>query len=397
MKISNRMMAMQASPIRRLVPFADAARKRGIKVYGLNVGQPDIETPPEFMDAIRNAEIKVLAYANSKGDPQLVKATSDYYKRIGLPYEPEDIIITNGGSEALMWAFIAVADVDEDILVPEPFYTNYRSFAAPYAVNIKPLTTYAENGFALPSEAEIVSKLTDKTRAIALSNPGNPTGVVYTREEVEMLAKIAKEHDLFIIADEVYREFTYEGLKATSFGEMTDILDRVIIVDSVSKRFSACGARIGSLATKNKELPEQILKLGQSRLCAPTLEMIGSTALYQLDPSYFDPIRERYQNRRDVLCDGLAAIDGVLCKKPMGAFYAIAKLPVKNAEDFAKWMLTDFNDNNETVMVAPVENFYQTPGMGVDEVRVAYVLKTDDLKRAVEILDKALKVYPDRV
>ena len=397
MKISNRMLAMQASPIRRLVPFADAARKRGIKVYGLNVGQPDIETPPEFMDAIRNAEIKVLAYANSKGDPQLVKATSDYYKRIGLPYEPEDIIITNGGSEALMWAFIAVADVDEDILVPEPFYTNYRSFAAPYAVNIKPLTTYAENGFALPSEAEIVSKLTDKTRAIALSNPGNPTGVVYTREEVEMLAKIAKEHDLFIIADEVYREFTYEGLKATSFGEMTDILDRVIIVDSVSKRFSACGARIGSLATKNKELPEQILKLGQSRLCAPTLEMIGSTALYQLDPSYFDPIRERYQNRRDVLCDGLAAIDGVLCKKPMGAFYAIAKLPVKNAEDFAKWMLTDFNDNNETVMVAPVENFYQTPGMGVDEVRVAYVLKTDDLKRAVEILDKALKVYPDRV
>jgi aspartate aminotransferase len=391
------MLAMQASPIRRLVPFADAARKRGIKVYGLNVGQPDIETPPEFMDAIRNAEIKVLAYANSKGDPQLVKATSDYYKRIGLPYEPEDIIITNGGSEALMWAFIAVADVDEDILVPEPFYTNYRSFAAPYAVNIKPLTTYAENGFALPSEAEIVSKLTDKTRAIALSNPGNPTGVVYTREEVEMLAKIAKEHDLFIIADEVYREFTYEGLKATSFGEMTDILDRVIIVDSVSKRFSACGARIGSLATKNKELPEQILKLGQSRLCAPTLEMIGSTALYQLDPSYFDPIRERYQNRRDVLCDGLAAIDGVLCKKPMGAFYAIAKLPVKNAEDFAKWMLTDFNDNNETVMVAPVENFYQTPGMGVDEVRVAYVLKTDDLKRAVEILDKALKVYPDRV
>ncbi|MGI6089799.1 MAG: pyridoxal phosphate-dependent aminotransferase [Saccharofermentanales bacterium] len=396
MRISNRMLAMQASPIRRLVPFADAARKRGIKVYGLNVGQPDIETPPEFMDAIRNAEIKVLAYANSKGDPNLVKATSDYYKRIGLPYEPEDIIITNGGSEALMWAFIAVADVDEDILVPEPFYTNYRSFAAPYAVNIKPLTTYAENGFALPSEAEIVSKLTDKTRAIALSNPGNPTGVVYTRKEVEMLAKIAKEHNLFIIADEVYREFTYEGLEATSFGEMTDILDRVIIVDSVSKRFSACGARIGSLATKNKELPEQILKLGQSRLCAPTLEMIGATALYHLDPSYFDPIRERYQNRRDVLCDGLAAIDGVMCKKPMGAFYAIAKLPVKNAEDFAKWMLTDFNDNNETVMVAPVENFYQTPGMGVDEVRVAYVLNTEDLKRAVEILDKALKVYPDR-
>ena len=239
--------------------------------------------------------------------------------------------------------------------------------------------------------------MTDKTRAIALSNPGNPTGVVYTREEVEMLAKIAKEHNLFIIADEVYREFTYEGLIATSFGEMTDILDRVIIVDSVSKRFSACGARIGSLATKNKELPQQILKLGQSRLCAPTLEMIGATALYQLDPSYFDPIRERYQNRRDVLCDGLAAIDGVTCKKPMGAFYAIAKLPVKNAEDFAKWMLTDFNDNNETVMVAPVENFYQTPGMGVDEVRVAYVLNTDDLKRAVEILDKALKVYPDRV
>ncbi|HHV42992.1 MAG TPA: pyridoxal phosphate-dependent aminotransferase [Clostridiaceae bacterium] len=397
MRISKRMLDMQASPIRRLVPFADAARERGVKVYGLNVGQPDIETPAPFMDAIREANIKVLAYANSKGDPNLLKATSDYYKRLGLPYEPEDIIITNGGSEALMWAFIAVADVDEEILVPEPFYTNYRSFAAPYAVTLKPLTTYAENGFALPSEEEIVAKLTDKTRAIALSNPGNPTGVVYTRKEVSRLAKIAKEHDIYIIADEVYREFTYEGLEATSFGEMTDILDRVIIIDSVSKRFSACGARIGSLATKNKELPEQILKLGQSRLCAPTLEMIGATALYEMDPAYFDPIRERYQKRRDVLCDGLAAIEGVMCKKPMGAFYAIAKLPVKNAEDFAKWMLTDFNDNNETVMVAPVENFYQTPGMGVDEVRVAYVLNTDDLKRAVEILDKALKIYPDRV
>ena len=397
MKLSKRVQAMQSSPIRRLVPYADDARARGVKIYGLNVGQPDIETPSVFMDAIRDTEVKVLAYANSKGDPNLVKATSDYYKRIGLPYEPEDIIITNGGSEALMWAFIAVADVDEEILVPEPFYTNYRSFAAPYSVTLKPITTYAENGFALPSEDEIVAKINDKTRAIALSNPGNPTGVVYTREEVELIAKIAKEHDLFIIADEVYREFAYEGLEATSFGEMTDILDRVIIIDSVSKRFSACGARIGSLATKNKELPEQVLKLGQGRLCAPTLEMIGSTALYKLDPSYFNPIRERYEERRDVLCDGLAAIDGVVCKKPMGAFYAIAKLPVKNAEDFAKWLLTDFTDNGETVMVAPVEDFYQTSGMGVDEVRVAYVLKVEDLRRAVEILDKALKVYPDRI
>ncbi len=397
MKASNRSYAMQASPIRKLVPYANEAKKRGVKIYHLNIGQPDIETPKVFMEAVKKADVDVLAYADSNGWEPLRQSISNYYKRIGLPYEVADIIITNGGSEALQWAFLLTCDPGEEILVPEPFYTNYRGFAAPFDVVLKPITTYPDNGFALPSKEKLESLITEKTRGIALSNPGNPTGAVYSAEEVRMLADIARDRDLYIIADEVYREFCYDGKEATSFGTMTEILDRVIIIDSVSKRFSACGARIGSLTCKNKDIMSAALKLGQARLCVPTLEMIGSKALYDLDPDYFTPIRERYEARRNIMIDALQKMDGVLCERPGGAFYAIAKLPVDNAEKFAIWLLTDFQVDGKSVMVAPVENFYQTQGMGVDEVRLAYVLNTDDLAEAMRVLDIALKTYPGRI
>ncbi|MCK9350995.1 MAG: pyridoxal phosphate-dependent aminotransferase [Clostridiales bacterium] len=396
MRTSKRSLAMQASPIRKLVPYANAAKARGTKVYHLNIGQPDIETPKVFMDAVRAADIDVLAYADSNGWEPLRESIAAYYQRMGLPYVTEDVIITNGGSEALQWALLIACDPGEEVLVPEPFYTNYRGFAAPYLVEISPITTYPENGFALPEKAVIESRITKKTRGILLSNPGNPAGVVYTAEEVRMVADIARENDLYIIADEVYREFCYDGKEATSFGTMTDVLDRIIIIDSVSKRFSACGARIGSLTSKNKEVMAAALKLGQARLCVPTLEMIGSKALYDLDPDYFAPIRARYEERRNILVDALQKMDGVLCETPGGAFYAVAKLPVDNAEKFAIWLLTDFELDGKTVMLAPVENFYQTPGMGVNEARVAYVLNSDDLKEAMRVLKAALEAYPGR-
>ena len=396
MRTSKRSLAMQASPIRKLVPYANAAKARGTKVYHLNIGQPDIETPKVFMEAVRAADIDVLAYADSNGWEPLRESIAAYYQRMGLPYVTEDVIITNGGSEALQWALLIACDPGEEVLVPEPFYTNYRGFAAPYLVEISPITTYPENGFALPEKAVIESRITKKTRGILLSNPGNPAGVVYSAEEVRMVADIARENDLYIIADEVYREFCYDGKEATSFGTMTDVLDRIIIIDSVSKRFSACGARIGSLTSKNKEVMAAALKLGQARLCVPTLEMIGSKALYDLDPDYFAPIRARYEERRNILVDALQKMDGVLCETPGGAFYAVAKLPVDNAEKFAIWLLTDFELDGKTVMLAPVENFYQTPGMGVNEARVAYVLNSDDLKEAMRVLKAALEAYPGR-
>ncbi len=396
MRISSRSQAMQASPIRKLVPYANEAKKRGTKVYHLNIGQPDIETPAVFMEAVRNADVKVLAYADSNGWEPLRDSISRYYKRIGLSYETEDIIITNGGSEALQWAMLIACDPGEEILVPEPFYTNYRGFAAPYLVQLKPITTYPHNGFALPERPVIEALITEKTRGIVLSNPGNPAGAVYTYEEVRRIADIARDRNLFIIADEVYREFCYDGKTATSFGSMTDVLDRVIIIDSVSKRFSACGARVGSLTSKNRDVMSAALKLGQARLCVPTLDMIGSKALYDLDPDYFTPIRQEYENRRNLMIDALQQMEGVVCEKPGGAFYATAKLPVDDAEAFAIWLLTDFELDGKTVMVAPVENFYQTPGMGRDEVRVAYVLKLEDLAEAVRILKIALEAYPGR-
>lgn len=350
MQLSNRVKAMQASPVRKLVPFAQEAQKNGKTVYHLNIGQPDIKTPSEFMDAIRAFDEETIAYSVSNGDPKLIKAISEYYKRFDMHYAEDEILITNGGSEALIFAAIATCNAGDEILVPEPFYTNYNGFTIAVDVKIKPITTKAEDGFHLPSKEEILACVTPKTKAIMLSNPGNPTGVVYSKQELEMIAEVAIEKDIFIISDEVYREFTYDGLTCTSFGNIKGVDDRVMIVDSVSKRYSACGARIGSICTKNKELIKELIKLCQARLCVPTLEQVGATALYGVSQDYLDEVNVEYQKRRDITYNALSKIDGVICEKPTGAFYVIAKLPIDNAEKFALWMLTDFADKDETVM-----------------------------------------------
>ena len=390
---SNRVTAMQASPIRKLVPFATAAKAEGVKVYHLNIGQPDIKTPRGFFDAVKNFDDEVLEYAVSQGIPELIEALQDYYKTYDMHFDKDELLITNGGSEALLFAMMATCDPGDKLLIPEPFYTNYNGFGQCVNVGVAPITTKAENGFHLPSKEEILSKIDDKVKAILLSNPGNPTGAIYSKEELEMIAEIAIEKDLWIISDEVYREFVYDGLEYTSFGNLKQVEDRVIIIDSVSKRYSACGARIGSIASKNKELIAQIMKLCQGRLCVPTLEQIGAVELYKTPVSYFKEVNDEYRKRRDVLYSELMKVDGVICEKPTGAFYIVAKLPVDNAEEFVKWMLTEFRVDNETVMATPAEGFYATPGLGRDEIRLAYILKEEDLRKAAKILKEGLEAY----
>lgn len=393
MKFSKRLSSMQQSPIRKLAPFALAAKAEGVKVYHLNIGQPDIITPIGFFDTVKNFNEKVLEYAGSQGMPELIEAIRKYYTTYNMNFKNEDIIITNGGSEALLFSFMAACDPGDNILVPEPFYTNYNGFAQCLNINVKSVTTFAENGFHLPSKEEILSKIDDKTSAILVVNPGNPTGCVYTKEEVQMLAEIAKERDLWIIADEVYREFVYEGLEYTSFGNIKEVEDRVIIIDSVSKRYSACGARIGSIACKNKDFIAEVMKVCQGRLCVATIEQLGAAALYDTPKSYFKEVNDEYKRRRDTLYNELMKADGVICEKPMGAFYIVAKLPVEDAEDFVSWMLKEFRRNNETVMCTPAEGFYSTPGLGKNEVRLAYVLKEDDLRKSGQLLKEALEEY----
>ena len=390
---SNRVTAMQSSPIRKLVPFATAAKADGVKVYHLNIGQPDIKTPRGFFDAVKNFDDEVLEYAVSQGIPELIEALQDYYKTYDMHFDKDELLITNGGSEALLFAMMATCDPGDKLLIPEPFYTNYNGFGQCVNVGVAPITTKAENGFHLPSKEEILSKIDDKVKAILLSNPGNPTGAIYSKEELEMIAEIAIEKDLWIISDEVYREFVYDGLEYTSFGNLKQVEDRVIIIDSVSKRYSACGARIGSIASKNKELIAQIMKLCQGRLCVPTLEQVGAVELYKTPVSYFKEVNDEYRKRRDVLYSELMKVDGVICEKPTGAFYIVAKLPVDNAEDFVKWMLTEFRVDNETVMATPAEGFYATPGLGRDEIRLAYILKEEDLRKAAKILKEGLEAY----
>lgn len=390
---SNRVTAMQSSPIRKLVPFATAAKAEGVKVYHLNIGQPDIKTPRGFFEAVKNFDNEVLEYAVSQGIPELIEALQDYYKTYDMHFDKDELLITNGGSEALLFAMMATCDPGDKLLIPEPFYTNYNGFGQCVNVGVAPITTKAENGFHLPSKEEILSKIDDKVKAILLSNPGNPTGAIYSKEELEMIAEIAIEKDLWIISDEVYREFVYDGLEYTSFGNLKQVEDRVIIIDSVSKRYSACGARIGSIASKNKELIAQIMKLCQGRLCVPTLEQVGAVELYKTPVSYFKEVNDEYRKRRDVLYSELMKVDGVICEKPTGAFYIVAKLPVDNAEDFVKWMLTEFRVDNETVMATPAEGFYATPGLGRDEIRLAYILKEEDLRKAAKILKEGLEAY----
>ena len=393
MRYSERITTMQSSPIRKLAHIASSAKAKGIKIYHLNIGQPDIKTPKVFFEAVKNFNNEVLEYAVSPGLPELISSLQQYYTTYNMDFESDEILVTNGGSEALLFALMATCDPKDNILVPEPFYSNYNGFSQSINVNITPITTKAEEGFHLPSKEKIQSLITSKTKAILISNPGNPTGTVYTKKELYMISKIAKENDLWIISDEVYREFVYDGLEYTSFGNIKEVEDRVIIIDSVSKRYSACGARIGSIASKDKTLIAGILKLCQGRLCVSTLDQVGSVELYNAPSSYFTEVNNEYKNRRDVLYNELIKVKGVICKKPAGAFYIVAKLPIENAEDFVIWMLTDFNKDGETVMACPAEDFYATPGLGRDEIRLAYVLKEDDLHKAAILLKEGLEKY----
>ena len=393
MKVSKRILAMQFSPIRKLAPFAEEAKKKGVKVYHLNIGQPDIVTPDTFFEAISDFKESVLRYADSHGINSLIESFIKYYKEWNIDFEKDEIMVCNGGSEAILFALMAICDVGDEVIIPEPFYTNYNGFAEAAGVNVVPFLTKAENGFHLPRKEEIVSKITDKTRAILISNPGNPTGVVYTYDEIRMLADISKEHNIYIIADEVYREFVYDNLKYTSALYMTDVLDRVILIDSISKRYSACGARIGLVASKNKDLIKQILKLCQSRLCVPTIEQLAAANLINTPKSYFEEVKAEYEERRNILFEAFSNIPGVICKKPTGAFYIVAKLPIEDADHFAKWILTDFSHNNKTVMFAPAAGFYATEGLGKNEIRLSYCLNCNDLKDAMEIFSIALNEY----
>jgi aspartate aminotransferase len=393
MNISQRGFKIQESPIRKLKPFADQAKERGIRVFFINIGQPDIPTPQPVWRALKEFDEEVLSYGPAQGFLELRQAIADYFNSYNISLHSENVIITVGGSEAVHFAFSVVADPGEEIIVPEPFYTNYNGFASCADVNLVPLTLSVEDGFRLPSKGEIEAKINSKTRAILLNSPSNPTGTVYTPEELERIINLALKHDLFIISDEVYKEFVYDGASHKSILEYDEVQDRAIIVDSISKRFSCCGARIGAVITRNEEVYLSLLKFAQARLCPPTVEQKMALAAYSMGREYFHPIREEYQRRRDVLYDGLKDIPGVVMHKPQGAFYIIVKLPIKDSEHFVRWMLTDFQLDNETVMVAPAQGFYSTPGKGKDEVRIAYVLKEKDLKRAIGVFKTGLKEY----
>ena len=397
MHFSDRIQALKISPIRRLIPYADAVKAQGKKVYHLNIGQPDIKTPDEYFEALRNFHPQTVAYAVSQGIPELRDAMSGYYQAMGVPYNREDIYVTCGGSEALSFIVMILCDPGDEILVPEPFYANYNTFANTALAKLRPIPTTAENGFHLPPEHVIEGLITSKTRAIWMSHPCNPTGVLYRPEEVEMVCRIAKKHDIFIIADEVYREFTYNAGEFVSFGSIKDAQDRVIMVDSVSKRYSACGARIGCLAIKNKDFLAQAMKLCQGRLSVSAAEQVAAAALYKTPKSYLEEVNKEYKMRRDVLYNGLKQIEGAVCHEPEGAFYTMVKFPIDSSEKFIIWMLQNFDINGETTMAAPGSGFYAEAGMGLDEVRMAYVLKSEDLKKALNILKHALAAYPGRL
>ncbi len=396
-KFSERSAKLPASPIRKLVPYAEAATKRGTKVYHLNIGQPDIKTPPEFMQAIIDADIQVLAYSHSAGMESLRKQIIQYYGRINHDLHLSQVLVTTGASEALNFIFAAIMDPGDEIIVPEPFYANYLTFALGNSGRVVPVTTRIEDDFSLPNIQEFESNITPRTRAILICNPGNPTGVIYPRESLEELAQIARKHDLFLISDEVYREFNYESQPHFSTLGLQDIEDNVIVVDSISKRFSACGARIGCVISRNQRLMEVILKMAQARLSPPTFGQIGATAVYQLPSTYYEGVVQEYSRRKDLLKSALDGIDGVVCPQVNGAFYAMVRLPVENSEDFCQWMLEEFSHQGATVMMAPGDGFYATAGLGRDEVRIAYVLNIDALKEAMQCLAAGLAAYPDRL
>jgi len=384
---------MPESPIRKLVPFADAAKKRGIKVFHLNIGQPDIKTPKIALNAIKENNIEVLAYSHSAGFQSYRDKLAKYYQKNNMNISSEDIIVTTGGSEALLFTIGSITDPGDEIIIPEPFYANYNGFSLASGVKVVPVVSSINDNFALPKIEDFEKLISSKTKAILICNPGNPTGYLYSKEEIEKLKTIVLKHDLFLIADEVYREFVYDGLQHHSIMHQKGLEKNAIMIDSVSKRYSMCGARIGCVVSKNKEVISTVLKFAQARLSPPTYAQIASEAALDTPNSYFEDVISEYKERRDTLVKGLEKINGVKVAKPKGAFYCIAELPVDSTEKFAQWILEDFSHNNETVMVAPAAGFYSSKGLGEKEIRIAYVLKIEDLKRSIELLEIAIKKY----
>ena len=396
MKFSSKVQRCGLSPMRKFHPFAVAAEQKGRKIYHLNIGQPDIETPPEYFKAVRNFNQDVLAYAPSPGMPVLIEAIRKYYDKLDMHFAPDEILITTGGSEALSITFQCILDDGDEVLIPEPFYPNYNTMVATCGAHIHPIPTTPEEGYHYADRAKIEAEINEHTRAIVVTNPGNPTGVVLTHDEMRMIVDVAKEHNLFVIGDEAYREFVYAGEPLQSMGEFADAADNVILADTVSKRFSACGARIGCLISRNHEFLGHAMKYCQSRLSVATLDQVAAAALYDVGPEYFEAVRKEYKKRRDTVVECLQKIPGVICKCPHGAFYIMAALPVDNADTFQQWLLEEFEDNGDTVMFAPGEPFYSTPGKGRNEIRIAYVLKQEDLERAMDLLAKGIQAYNNR-
>lgn len=394
--ISDRGQQMPASPIRKLVPFAEAAKKKGTRVYHLNIGQPDIETPAPILDAVKHADIKVLEYSHSAGNESYRRKLLEYYKRVGIDVTHDQIMITTGGSEAILFGFFTCLNPGDEVIIPEPFYANYNGFACTAGVTVVPITSRIETGFALPPIAEFEKVITPRTRAIVVCNPNNPTGYLYSREEMEALREICLKHNLYLFSDEAYREFCYDG-EYISAMQLEGLEENVVLMDTISKRYSACGARIGALVTKNKKVYDAAMKFAQARLSPPGLAQIMGEAAVDLPDSYFDEPKAEYQRRRDKLVSRLNAMPGVFCPNPGGAFYAIARLPIDDSDKFCQWLLEEFTYNNQTVMLAPATGFYGTPGLGKDEVRLAYVLNLEAIDAAMDCLEKALEVYPGRV
>lgn len=396
-KISAKANDMPSSPIRKLVPYAEKAKKEGKKIYHLNIGQPDIETPDTMMNAIRNFSPKVVEYSHSAGMESYRRKLAGYYQGFSINVDHNEIIVTNGGSEAIEIALMTCLNEGDEIIIPEPFYANYNGFSCQAGITVKPIRSYIETGFALPPVSEFEKLITPRTRAIMICNPSNPTGYLYSREELELLKELVLKYDLFLLSDEVYREFCYDNKEYVSVLHLDGIENNVVLLDSISKRYSACGARIGALVSKNSEVIAAALKFAQARLSPPTFGQVGAEAAIDTPASYFERVKAEYVSRRDYMVEALNKIEGVYCPKPSGAFYAIAQLPIDNADKFCQWLLESFSYNGQTVMLAPATGFYSTPGAGQDEVRLAYVLKLEDLKNAMACLEEALLKYPGRV
>ena len=394
--ISNKANTMPSSPIRKLVPFAELAKKQGVKIYHLNIGQPDIETPISFLNAVKNADIKVLEYSHSAGNESYRKKLCSYYQEFNILLDHNDIMITCGGSEAIEIALKTCFNLGDEIIIPEPFYANYNGFCKSADVTVKPIRSFIETGFSLPAISEFEKAITPKTKGIMICNPGNPTGYLYSKSELEALRDLVKKHDLFLLSDEVYREFCYDDKEYISVMHLQGIENNVILLDSISKRYSACGARIGAMITKNKMVMAAALKFAQARLSPPSYGQIGAEAALSTPKSYFEDVKKEYVTRRNFVIEALNKMEGVFCPKPSGAFYCIAKLPIDNADKFCQWLLESFNYNMQTVMLAPATGFYSTPNAGINEVRIAYVLNLNDLKNAMDCLNEALKKYPGK-